>query len=577
MSKRGRVLIFGIDGATFQLVKPWMASGELPNLARVARDGVTGELRSTLPPNSPTAWSSFMTGMNPGKHGVYGFSRVEPEEGYAIRVNSGSARRMPSVWQLLSQAGRRSIVLNVPMTYPPQPIDGIVVTGIDTPALESQFTYPAEFRHEVLDVVPDYVLDVHNWGVEAEGERRKLLFEDIMRMVESRRQLALHLMATQVWDLFTVVFTATDRAMHFFWRFLDPAHPLYDAAEAPKYHDAILRVYKEVDQALGEMLATLDDETTLIVMSDHGFGPQLKLLRINQWLLESGFLHLTSGGEHGFTSHISSRAQVWMSYSLGKVVGLMRANLSSTAKARLKRLFPQLRERVGSQILFTGVDWSRTKAYHTAEFPGSIRVNMKGREVKGSVEPGAEYDEVCATIQNALEAYIDPQTGQRIVERVFRRDDLYRGPFKETAPDLIVHLADYSYTIDWFLPTDPGWAQGHVPVIDALAGAFASNCGSHRQDGILMLYGNAVRQGIQIDDATIYDVVPTALYLMGLAVPSNMDGEVLTAAIKPDILDQRSVERGTATSPLGKLAYAHSYTEEDAQAVAERLNDLGYL
>jgi predicted AlkP superfamily phosphohydrolase/phosphomutase len=518
-----------------------------------------------------------MTGMNPGKHGVYGFTRVEPGDGYSIKVNNGSTRRMPSVWQLLSQARRRSIVLNVPMTYPPQPIDGIVVTGIDTPALESQFTYPAAFRHDVLGLVPDYLLDVHSWGVEAAGGRRKLLFEDIKRMVESRRRMALHLMETEMWDLFTVVFTATDRAMHFFWRFLDPAHPLYDAAEAPKYHDAILQVYQLVDQALGEVLANLDDETTLIVMSDHGFGPQLKLFRINQWLIENGFLHMNYEGSQGLRSHFSSRAKVWMYDGLGTMIGLLRANLSSTAKDRLKRLFPNLRERVGSQVLFTGVDWSRTKAYHTAEFPGSIRVNMKGREVNGRVEPGAEYDEVCAEIQSALEGCIDPQTGQRIVQQVFRRDDLYEGPFKEAAPDLIVQLADYSYTIDWFMQINRDNVRGRPPVIDTLAGPFASNCGGHRQDGIFMLYGNDLRRGIETDRARIYDVVPTALYLMGLAIPSNMDGEVLTAAIKPGLLDRRPVERGTPTSPLGKLAYADTYTEEDAQTVAERLHDLGYL
>ena len=209
-----RVLVIGIDGVTFDLIHPWAEAGDLPNLAAIARNGASGELRSTIPPNSAPAWTSFMTGMNPGKHGVYGFTRVEPREGYAIRVNSGAVRRAQTVYQLLTEQGRRSIVLNVPMTYPPDPIDGLVVTGIATPGMESQFTYPPELRDEVFRLLPDYILDVRGWGVTAVGERRAHILEDILRMVDTRTRLALHLMRTQPWDLFTIVFTATDRAQH---------------------------------------------------------------------------------------------------------------------------------------------------------------------------------------------------------------------------------------------------------------------------------------------------------------------------------------------------------------------------
>jgi predicted AlkP superfamily phosphohydrolase/phosphomutase len=578
MPTEQRVLVFGIDGATFDLISPWIADGSLPNLARVTENGVSGELRSTLPPNSAPAWTSFMTGMNPGKHGVYGFTRIEPEQGYAIKINSGAVRRAQSVWQMLSQKGKRSIVLNVPMTYPPEPIDGIVVTGIDTPGLESQFTYPADFRHEVLDLVPDYLLDVRSWGVAAVGERRTHVLEDIMHMVESRRQLALHLMTTEPWDLFSLVFTATDRVMHFFWRFLDPAHPLYDRKEAPKYRDAILQVYQQVDQALGEMLAHCGKETTLIVMSDHGFGPQHRLFRINQWLIKNGFLQLVYAESNGRFSRLSGSTRKWFYRRVDEGVALARSALSDTAKDRLKRLFPRLRERVASQILFTGVDWSRTQAYHTAEFPGSIRVNVKDRELDGSVQPGAEYEAVCEAIKSALEAYVDPETGQRVVERVYRREEIYWGPYVEKAPDLILHLADYSYTIDWYLPVARDGSHGDLPIVDALTGEYSSNCGSHRMDGILMLLGANIRQGAQLEPAQIHDVIPTALYAMGLPVPADMDGDVLTTAFKPDFLDRQPVVSEAPTSRAGEVAPAEDiFSEEEAEAVADRLRDLGYL
>jgi predicted AlkP superfamily phosphohydrolase/phosphomutase len=555
-----------------------MEGGELPNLAAIARNGVSGELQSTIPPNSAPAWTSFMTGMNPGKHGVYGFTRVNPREGYAIKVNSGAVRCAQTVWQLLAEQGRRSIVLNVPMTYPPDPIDGLVVTGIDTPGLESQFTYPPELRHEIFRLIPDYILDVRSWGVTVVGERRAHLLDDIMHMVDSLTRLGLHLITTQPWDLFTIVYTATDRVQHFFWRFLDRAHPLYDPAEAPKYHDAILRVYRKADQGLGELLACCDDETTVIVMSDHGFGPQYKLFRLNYWLAENGFLQLSHVNSSDLMPRLSNMTQKWLYHGLDRTVGLVRAALSDTAKDRLKRLFPRLRERVSSVQILSMIDWATTRAYHTAEFPGDIRVNLKGREVKGIVQPGTEYDAVYETIRAGLEAFTDPDTGKRIVERVYRRDELYWGPYVDLAPDLIVHPADYSYTFDWRAPVNGSRAPGRRPIIDALTGDYAVNCGYHRPNGILMLYGADIRQGMHLNPAQIYDVIPTALYLMGLPIPVDMDGRVVTGAIEADVLDRRPIEQAAPTSPVPGVAAAEQlYTEAEAEAVASRLRDLGYL
>jgi predicted AlkP superfamily phosphohydrolase/phosphomutase len=578
MSDKKRVLVIGLDGATFDILEPWMEQGHLPNLAAIARNGAVGPLQSTIPPNSAPAWTSFMTGMNPGKHGVYGFTRVDPRESYTIKVNSGAIRRTESIWQILTERGERSILINVPMTYPPDPIDGLVVTGIDTPGLDSEFTYPPELRHEILRLIPDYTLDVRSWGVTAVGERRAHILDDILRMVESRRQLALHLMTTEPWDVFTVVFTATDRAQHFFWRFLDPAHPLYEPAEAPKYQDAILRVYRRIDQALGEILARCDEQTTVIVMSDHGFGPQHKLFRINQWLLENDFLRLTYTSSNGLMRRLSGAARKGLYRALDGLQRLVRTRLSDRAKDQLKRLFPRVREQVASQMLFSGVDWSSTRAYHTAEFPGSIRINLKGREVNGVVEPGSEYEAVCEAIRSALEGYVDPDTGRRIVERVFRREELYWGPCLDMAPDLIVHLADYAYTIDWYMPMDGNGTGQSSPIVTELTGRFAVNCGSHRPTGIVMLQGPDVEGGVKLGPNQIYDVAPTLLYLLGQSVPADMDGRILTEAITPERLARQPAERserGPASSR--RIPAEEVYSDADTEAVSERLRSLGYL
>ena len=575
MSEKRRVLIIGLDGATFDLLRPWMEEGRLPNLAAITRNGASGELQSTIPHNSPPAWTSFMTGKNPGKHGVYGFTVVKPRESYSIKISSGAIRRAETVWQILSAEGKRSIVFNVPMTYPPDPINGLVVTGIDTPGLDSEFAYPPELRREILNMFPEYILDVRSWAVTTAGERRAKLLQDIMLMVEQKGKLALHWMERQPWDLFTIVFTATDRVQHFFWRYLDGSHPLYDPQEASLYQDAIFRVYQKIDETIDSMLALCDARTTVIVMSDHGFGPQYKLFRINEWLRANGFLQLRHASKATLIDAPLRSAQKHLYRGLGATISLIRRLLSDSAKDSLKRLFPRLREKVASQVLFSLVDWSKTRAYHTAEFPGSIRINLKGREMHGIVEPGDEYERLRQTIQSQLEKFRDPHTGQHIVERVFRREELYSGPYMDLAPDLIMHLADQSYTIDWYLPASDGQASA---VIDKLTGRYAVNCGYHRMNGILIMSGRGVQKGALIEDARLVDITPTVLYLLGLSLPMDFDGRVLTEALTESFLQRSPIQYRTAPQvEITQPQAGETYSEDEAQEVAERLRMLGYL
>ena len=572
-----RVLIIGIDGATFDLIQPWIDEGRLPNLRKIYEKGASCVLNSTLPPNSAPAWTSLLTGMNPGKHGVYGFTRVEPMDGYAIKVNSGARRRVPTAWQYLSTLGFRVITLNVPMTYPPDSINGLVVTGIDAPGLDSEFTYPRELRKEILHAIPDYLLDVRSWGVMLKGERRANLFEDILRMVESRRKLALHLLHTRDWDFFTVVFTASDRVQHFFWRFLDPDHPLYEAVEALKYQDAILKVYKQIDLAIGEILAVCEEGIDLIVMSDHGFGPQRRLFRINQWLFENGYLKLLDASKNGFLPRAGISADGRIYRGLIWLINFARAALSDTKKDRLKRLFPRLRERIASLEALSMIDWQTTKAYHTTEFPGAIRVNKRGREVQGIVNSGEEYETLCDSIRQDFETVTDPETGRRIIEKVYRREELYWGPYMELAPDLIVSPADYSYTFDWRIPVRGSGRAKYPPLIDHLTSEYSANCGAHRPEGILMLNGRHIRQGVRLELANIYDVMPTALYLAGVPLLKEMDGRILTEAILPEFLSSHPCVFAEQIPIEAKNSREEIYSREEADLLAERLRDLGYL
>jgi predicted AlkP superfamily phosphohydrolase/phosphomutase len=227
---------------------------------------------------------------------------------------------------------------------------------------------------------------------------------------------------------------------------------------------------------------------------------------------------------------------------------------------------------------FSMIDWAATRAYHSAEFNGSIRVNLKGREKNGIVEPGAQYETLCEAIRRGLEAYVDPDTGKRVVERVFRREELYWGPCTDTAPDLILHLADYAYTFDWHIPLTGRSVPGDRPVVVALNSECSVNCGDHRLSGILMLNGADIPKGVSLDLAQIYDIVPTVLYLLGLPIPLGMDGQVLTKAVNGSLLARRPIELGGLPSSVAQAAISkEAYSEAEAEAVARRLRDLGYL
>jgi predicted AlkP superfamily phosphohydrolase/phosphomutase len=265
---QGKVFVLGMDGLTFELLWPWVEEGHLPNFARLLEQGSSTQLVSAIPPSSPPAWTSAITGVNPGKHGIFGFvQRIDHSTGEPRLVFYTAAdRKADPVWTILTERGKRSVVVNVPCTSPPDSIAGVMISGFPHTS-PTDFTFPPEYRLKI----PDYRLDIFGQLVSVDGEQAFL--EDMNEIMGRRAEVIAALMEEERWDLFFVVFTITDRIQHYFWKFMDPEHPLWNEADAAEWGDAILRTYQSMDRLLGEVWAGLDDETTLVVMSDHGFGP----------------------------------------------------------------------------------------------------------------------------------------------------------------------------------------------------------------------------------------------------------------------------------------------------------------
>ncbi len=283
-----RVLVIGLDGATFDLIKPWAAAGYLPTLKRLMQEGAHGSLQSTVPPMTGPAWTSFATGVNPGKHRIYDWIARDPDQ-YTFSPLTALDCTAPTIYTLLSQAGRRVCALNIPMTYPPTPVNGVMVSGIPAPSTKVTFTYPNGLYQEILQAVGDYIL-YPDPGQAYSDSGIDAFLQRLYKATDLRVQTLDYLRGREPWDFAMMVFNGTDTISHALWKYMDKNHPLHDTRLAAKFGDAIRDYYQYVDGKLAGIVDALEEDTTLLIMSDHGFGPFHKFIHVNNWLMQEGFM-----------------------------------------------------------------------------------------------------------------------------------------------------------------------------------------------------------------------------------------------------------------------------------------------
>lgn len=558
-----KVLVIGLDGATFDLMLPWVEEGYLPHLADLLRTGAHSRLESTTPPITPCAWSSFMTGKNPGKHGLFDF--VEPiPESRNFRFTNASSRKAESLWKLLSRHGRRVGVVNVPMTYPPESVHGYLLSGLDTPHEKSRYSYPERLREELADHGISYRVDLRHLGDMCTDRRRYRRLVDMREMESIRTDAVCYLQKKYPADFRMVVYIAIDQVQHHFWQYMDPSHDKYDAQGARKFSTAIRDMYGHIDKLIGRLMERVDDNTVVIVMSDHGFGPTRNTrLRINQVLARQKLLSFS-------TESLSRRKGRFLAGLLDRA---LRTTLSPTVKGRLAALFPRLR------LWLEGadeapIDWSQTLAFTNEAYRASPAIWLN-RMVNGRLI-GTDEQHTLQQVEQALLKLIDPETGEPVVGKVYRTRDLYQGPYVDHAPDLLPSWWEDGFLLEQSQPeaapkTDVEHSE--TPVRGGVEFA-----GSHRLDGVLILQGGPTRQGHKFADAQIIDIAPTVLYLMGLPIPSDMDGCVLTEAIDPQYLADHPIDRQEVLADVaGNNGQDNSMSKEEEQLLARRLRALGYI
>ncbi|MFL6213487.1 MAG: alkaline phosphatase family protein [Blastocatellia bacterium] len=543
-----KILVIGLDAATMELIEPWADAGHLPALARLMNEGASGRLVSTPNMHSASAWTSILTGLNPGRHGLFVFSDRNFATGRQEFFKGGD-RAGRTIGDYLAEHNLTSGFLNVPMTYPAHCAPGgFMISGLDAPALNESAFCPAALRDDVFNRFPDYAFTPLGLGDLMKAGRINEAIEAWLRLTETQTSVAEYLIEAHPTDFFMTVFTASDWAGHNLWKYTDAAAQ-DEKSDSLHLRDTMRRVYESLDAAVARLLAHADEQTQVYVISDHGMGRHSGAsYHLAVWLEARGFM----------ARHESAPP---------------RATLMSTGRRVAKNLLPvsvkeKIKSRLGAErvkalqvaekdAFYDSIDWPRSRAYTE---PGRhvININLAGRNPQGVVED-RDYDRVCAEISDALNEWRDAR-GTPVIERVARRDEVYSGPFVERASDLYVY---------W----NPQAAFDEPPREVRSRGFWWS--GDHRLDGIVIARGPGLAAGAQLDGAIVYDLLPTWMYGAGLPVPDQLDGRVITPAFSEAFAAVNPLRVADAARDAAGERGALSDAEEEM--IEEKLRSLGYL
>ncbi len=549
--KKDKVCIIGLDGATWEIIEPMVQKGKLPNLARIMKTGAYGPLRSTLPPVTPCAWTSMVTGKDPSKHGLFDFHIHEGDPEKPKSINSTRVRAQ-SIWHLLGERGKRSIVIDVPLTYPPSEIDGIMISRVMAPP-KKNCAYPKSLyytlRRKGYIKIPDQKLADQHGAADANREqrekkqpRKKVSKAQLKKMARERVEKAFSHMKEEIdknvalvdwllkkeeWDLCMVVFMSADHAGHTFWR----------------YQGKVKKIYEKLDSAIGRLLKITGEHVVTMIASDHGFTSLPYSFNINEWLYERNLL--------------AKKLDIPGKESMNELKAFLR-NTRAEKKEKSKK--PQRLEKFRFQIR---TDYARSRVYLQSGTSYGIRINLKGRDVTGIVEPH-EYEPFRDYLIRELSELINPYTGEKVFSDIIKKEDAYSpSPFgADPAPDLFLLTRNMDTMV-----------QGQFTQQAKVFKKTSRGYGFHHPDGILLATGQSVRR--VSFRAHITDVAATALHVLGIPLPEDLDGRVRKEIFTPDS------EYATRTLPRQAPSVRESkekrYTKKEEEKVKAELAALGYM
>ncbi len=520
VARRQRVAVIGLDGVPPSLVFR-ASSPDLPNLRRLMDHGTWGHLRSTDPPITVPAWTTITTGKDPGELGIYGFrNRMQNDYGPMTTVNASHVQ-VPRVWDYVERTGGKSILINIPQTYPPRAHNGITVSGFLTPDDSDRYTYPANLVAELPSIAQgDYLADVKGFRT----TQKEQLLQDLYTMVRRRFKVAADFLVHRPWDFFMMVEMATDRLHHAFWRYCNADHRLYQ--QGNPYETVIKDFYTFLDAQVGSLMALLDDGTTVLVLSDHGARTLVGGVCINEWLIRQGYLSLLEEPD----SEMPLRPEM--------------------------------------------IDWSRTKVWSEGGYYARIFINVQGREPTGTVA-AREYrsfrQELCEQLQT-----IPDENGNPMANRVLIPEETYR-VCRNVAPDLLVYFDGLARrSIGTVGHSELHLSRNDTGPDDAnhdYDGIFiATRMGDLRRGH---------RNGRITENACCLDITPSILHECGIEVPDNLGGKIISLQGKecgPESDARATLGKGETGGGLATATPTPAgYTPAEEETIKARLRELGYI
>jgi predicted AlkP superfamily phosphohydrolase/phosphomutase len=549
-----RVLLIGLDGATWALLDPLMNTGLLPRLSGIIKTGAKGILESTIPPVTASAWSSLYTGRTPGHHGVYDFRRRMSSDSTTRQwVTSGSIGG-PKLWDIASAQGKTVGLSNLPLTFPPVPVNGYIIGGMPVPPARDDIGFPAGLVDEIIRETGEYISDVDLLrGESPDVNNSDKCFEfvkEVERELSCRVKSTSYLMDKYPSDLTACVFITPDRLSHLFWQVLVPHK---DKPSLEKWETELrykmFEVLARMDSAVGVLADKMSSDDLLIVMSDHGFGHLDEILLLNRLLSELGYLKFRPEVESRLKRKIGSFLPESVKKPLRAILGLNETNKSGEKNGKTQ--FDP----------YALIDWQNTLAYSGGSVEQGIFLNVVGREPYGKVQLGADYFKLRDKLIADLKAFKHPHDHGPVFDWVEPRENIYSGEYITSAPDIIFGIRGYSMVVseDAQPPIVCPWTQPRA--------------GFHRRDGVLVLKGPMIRKGATLEKVGIEDVAPTLFHCWGLKSDTEMDGKLITGAIEPSFLENNPEQRESFSGSNVKI----DPCGQDASEMEDLLKGLGYI
>ena len=539
-----KTLLIGLDGATFDVLNPMMQMGAMPFLQSFFKQGVRANLRTIVPALTPPAWTSLVTGRKPGQHGVFDFFRMESAESRHIRFFTSHDVQCETIWSLASGQGLRVTSLNFPGMFPPPRISGNVVPGW-VPWKQLRLACWPQDLFDRLKTIEGFnprelAMDIKLEEKATEGSSNYEEYLPWIQMHIRREQnwfeIFRHLTTEDPSELTAVLFDGVDKLQHLCWRFIRPedATPLKEEWEV-QIREACIDYFRSVDQIMERMCSTVGPETTVLLASDHGFGPTYKVFHVNAWLEQQGYL--------GWSDAAKSQSPNGALLGVGQV-------------ARHTWM----------------LDWDKTRAYAATPTANGIFIPVNRDGQSAGVTP-EEYPAFRERLIADLRAFRDPETGQPVVTGLWTKEECFEGPHGNVAPDIT-------------LAFDDGGLVGILPSPRTMSSRPITG-GAHRPVGIFGARGPGIRSGAQPAEMSILDVAPIVLHSLGLPVLEEMQGSVPSDLYDADAMRAHPVTVAKAVTSNGAkpadntvpaaMSQPVAMSQEDEQVVMERLRELGYI